>query len=258
MKRYFILATLFCCFIAPATAQTQATPATPATPSRPAFRPYSKTFYTAHTELFAEYRPLILNTPARFTAHLTNVGDVFTACTDAEVTLTLFIDGKEVWKQTLEHSVSQGVYRFPIKAETAGTGRVTIQLKKPAYSEKFTLDSVVVFADSSAAAGAQSRIPLNENPDEISYAKEKSWTETFATALVETSHKHIIVKQTAILMENGTSYVLVQDDPEHFRKQQVETGERIDKSVVIEMGLHSGERIVVLGADKISVAAMRR
>lgn len=221
------------------------------TPARSPLRAIASTQYTAHTELFAEFRPLLLNIPARFTAHLTQIGESFKPYTDAEVTLTLTIDGKIAWQQTQTKPVAAGIYRFPVKAEITGTGTVTIALKMPTYSEQFIVENVTVYADEATALASQSKQPTDERINEITYVKEKSWLETFATAPVSKVKKTIIVPQTAILTENAISYVFVQNDPEHFRKQVVSLGKSKNGQISITNGLKLGDRIVTLGADKI-------
>lgn len=220
-------------------------------PARSPLRAITNTQYTEHTELFAEFRPLLLSVPARFTAHLTQIGESFKAYTDAEVTLTLTIDGKEAWKQTLTKPVANGIYRFPIKSETTGTGKVTIDLKMPTYSEQFIVENVTVYADEASALAIQNKLPVEERINEIAYTKEKSWLENFATAPVAKVKKNIIVPQSAILTENEKAYIYVQRDPEHFRKQEIKIGKSVNGTTKITSGLVLGDRIVILGADKI-------
>jgi multidrug efflux pump subunit AcrA (membrane-fusion protein) len=221
-------------------------------PARSPLRAIGNTQYTPHTELFAEFRPLLVNVPARFTAHLTQVGETFKPYTQAEVTLTLTINGALAYQETLKQPVAPGIYRFPVKSEVAGTGKVTIALKMPTYSEEFMIENVTVYADEAAAlAAGLGQITEPAVPGEVIYYKEKSWLETFATAPVSIVKKAILIPQTAIVTENGTSFVYVQSDPEHFRKQVVQTGQQQNNTIEVKSGLQAGNRIVTLGADKI-------
>lgn len=256
-----ILITLFSALVLPVVAQNATAPTSQTlpgqtAPARSPLRAIGNTQYTPHTELFAEYRPLLVNAPGRFTAHLTQVGELFKPYTDAEVTLTLTIDGKTAYQETVKKPAAPGTYRFPVKSEATGTGTVTIALTMPTYSETFTIDNVTVYADEPAALVAQGKTPGEAVTGEITYAKEKSWFEPFATAPVGPAIKKakgaLMVPQTAVLTDQGVAYVLVQRDPEHFRKQTVQTGKRVGNTVEITGGLQPGERIVTIGANKIN------
>src|SRR4051812_49209819 len=59
----------------------------------PALSAMTRTLYTATTELFAEFRPLIVGEPTRLTAHLTRVGERFRPYTEGSVKLTLTVAG---------------------------------------------------------------------------------------------------------------------------------------------------------------------
>jgi hypothetical protein len=248
----FLIALSLLAFSSPVFAQTPTAPTSQTAPARSPFRVIDHTEYTPHTELFAEFRPLLLNVPGRFTAHLTNTDGPFKPYTDAEVTLTLTLDGKTAYQETQTKPATPGIYRFPVKSETTGKGRITLTLKTPAYTETFAVENVAVYADEAAAlAAGMGRTNEPAEPGMVTYYKEKSWLETFATAPVMVAKKAIVVPQTAILSENGASFVYVQTDPEHFRKQAVTLGKAKGDSVAVETGLKAGDRVVTQGADKL-------
>lgn len=245
LKKTLFVAFLFCVIGIKSIAQTATAIV------RSPLKAIANTQYTAHSELFAEFRPLLQNVPARFTAHLTQIGESFKPYTDAEVKLSLTIDGKQAWQQTQTKPVAEGIYRFPVKSEIAGTGTVTISLKMPTYSEQFIIENVTVYADEATALSKQSKVSEEESVGEITYYKEKSWLETFATAPVGKVKKNIVVPQSAIQTEKGATYVFVQSDPEHFRKQPVKLGKSLSGNTIIISGLKLGDRVITLGADKV-------
>ena len=63
----------------------------------------TRTAYSKNTELFSEWRPLIVGQATRLTAHLTRIGDRFTPYVEGKVTLTLTIETVTV-KAGLEHT----------------------------------------------------------------------------------------------------------------------------------------------------------
>lgn len=220
------------------------------TPARSNFRAYSNTQYTANSELFGEYRPLIQNQPGRFTAHLTKTGELFKAYTDAEVTLTLTIDGKTAFQQTLTTPAAPGTYRFTVSSPISGKGTATIALKTSAYSEAFTMKDVEVFSDSAAAKAAQGMIP-NRPEGLTGYVKEKSWLVNFATETVSIKGNTIMIPKAAVIKKDDQVFVFVQYDPENFKKQTVHLGKEDGNKIIITNGLSAGDRIVVTGAEAV-------
>ncbi|MES2267414.1 MAG: hypothetical protein V4520_11675 [Bacteroidota bacterium] len=189
----------------------------------------------------------MLNSPNRFTAHLTMTGETFKPYTDAEVKLTLTIGGQTAWQQTLKQPTAPGTYRFPVQSAIAGTGQITIELKTTTFTEKFVVKNVTVYTDTAAAITAQKTMPT-EPEGLIPFTKERSWVETFVTAIVG---KSMTIPAAAVLTSDNIHYVWVQYDPEHFRKQTVTTIAGGDSQVKIKAGLRIGDRIITVGADKV-------
>ncbi|MDX8572224.1 hypothetical protein OZ666_11070 [Elizabethkingia sp. HX QKY] len=213
-------------------------------------KPISYTEYTDKSELFAEYPALVKDIPARFTAHLTRTGAHFKPYSDATVVVTLTIDGKTAYQYTNSQPESPGIYRFQMKAELAGKGIITIDVKTADYTDHFIIKNVKVYADAASALSAKGDEPVEEQGVKT-YIKEKSWKVDFATAVVGGKRKKIYVPKTALLKDNNETAVYVQVDPENFRKQVVLTGKERDSQILITSGLQSGERIVILGAENI-------
>ncbi len=67
----------------------------------------------------------------------------------------------------------------------------------------------------------------------------------------------LVIPQSAIEMESGTSYVYLQEEPNAFIRVPVETGERMGDRVVITGGLRENSRVVVKGIFYIRSARMK-
>ncbi len=89
----------------------------------------------------------------------------------------------------------------------------------------------------------------------ISYAKERSWDEDFATAPVTVyfpgAGAIVMVPTAAITREGDVTRVYVQRTPERFELREVKARRTLGDRIEITSDLREGERIVVKGADKM-------
>src|SRR3954454_7713617 len=94
-------------------------------PSPPAqLSAVTHTAYSKNTELFAEWRPLIVGEATRLTAHLTHTSrDGFKPYAEGKVTLTLTVEAV-VANATAEGPERPGVFRLNVTPQKAGTGRI--------------------------------------------------------------------------------------------------------------------------------------
>jgi hypothetical protein len=103
-------------------------------------------------------------------------------------------------------------------------------------------------ADGTSGAAASSG-------DLISYAKERSWEEDFATAPVVVyfpgTANIVMAPAIAIVREGDATRVYVQRTPERFELRDVKTRRTVGDRVEVINGLRAGERIVVRGAEKM-------
>ena len=214
---------------------------TPASAPQP--RAVTRTIYTRSTELFAEWQPLVVGQPTRLTAHLTHTGDRFRPYTEGTTTLTLTVEG-EAANAKADAPERPGVFRLNVTPTKAGTGRLIIDVEAGAGRQHFVMDGVPVYA--------------NEAPEEeglISFAKERSWEQDFATAPATVyfpgAGNILTVPATALLHDGDKTLIYVQRTPERFELRQVRTRRTFGTAIEIVNGLKEGERIVVLGADKM-------
>jgi len=213
-------------------------------------RAVTRTLYSSNTELFAEWRPLVVGEATRLTAHLTRIGDRFRPYTEGKVTLTLTVEGVTA-NAVADGPEPPGVFRLNVTPTKAGAGRIVIDVAAATGPGHFVIDDVPVHVDVKAALA-------KEAPAEtglISYAKERSWEEDFATARVTTYFRGagqiVVVPAAAIVQDGETTHVYVQRTPERFELRDVKTRRTIGDVIEITSGLRDGERIVVRGADKM-------
>ena len=65
----------------------------------------------------------------------------------------------------------------------------------------------------------------------------------------------ISVPKSALVEEQGTWFVFLKKDAEHYAKREVTLGRSNGVCVEVIAGLHPGEEIVVKGASQIRLAA---
>jgi hypothetical protein len=219
-------------------------------PPIPQPRAVTRTIYTQNTELFAEWRPLVVGQATRLTAHLTRTVDRFLPYAEGKVTLTLTVDGATT-NAAADGPERPGVFRLNVTPAKAGTGRVVIDVAAATGLRHFVFDDVPVYADVRAALAGE----LPAETGLVSYAKERSWEEDFATAPVTAlfggAARIIAVPSLAIVRDGATTRVYVQRTPERFELRAVLTRRTFGDSVEIASGLREGDRIVVRGADKM-------
>jgi len=219
-------------------------------PATPDVAAVTRTAYSGRTELFAEWRPFVVGQATRLTAHLTHTGDRFQAFDEGTVTLTLTIEDVKL-TATANAPERAGVFRLNVTPTKDGTARMVIDIASATGTEHFTIADVPIYADAAAAIAAQ-------KPGEaglISYAKERSWNEDFATAQVAARFQGpgrvLLVPATAVIHDGNDTYVFVQHTPERFEFRHVSVGRTFGNLVQVTNGLADVERVVVRGADKL-------
>ena len=92
------------------------------------------------------------------------------------------------------------------------------------------------------------------------FAKERSWSEDFATAPVTSRYqgRMLLVPSTAVVREGTSTSIYVQHTPERFEFRQVTIGQTFGNLVQVTNGLRYGDRVVVRGTDKMAPTMKRQ
>lgn len=148
------------------------------------------TLYSDKTELFVEFKPLVVGELSRFAAHFTKLGETFTALQEGTITLSLIVHDKGI-RQTSEKPSTPGIFRLALKPTTPGTGRLIFDIRTEEYTDRIVIDSVRVFADEKAAQAA----PVEEAPEGgVTFLKEQAWKIEFATEEIQPQPFHEVIK----------------------------------------------------------------
>ncbi|MEJ7738325.1 MAG: efflux RND transporter periplasmic adaptor subunit [Chitinophagaceae bacterium] len=152
----------------------------------------SYTLYTDKTELFVEFKPLVVGTTSRFAAHLTKLGENFLPVTEGSVTVSLIIDNKGI-KNAATAPSSPGIFRLALQPGESGVGKLTFNITTKEFTDQIIIDSIEVFSNKKTAIADQ---PKEATGSGISYLKEQAWKIEFANAPVRRQTIYNVVKAT--------------------------------------------------------------
>lgn len=158
--------------------------------------PLVYTLYTGKSELFVEFKPLVVGQTSKFAAHLTKLGENFLPYTEGTVTVSL-IQGNKGLKNTATSPSSPGIFRLALQPAQAGLGKLVFDIQTKEFTDKIIIDSVQVYADEKTAIAAQ---PAEAAGSDISYLKEQAWKVEFANAPVQKETMFDVVKATGEIL----------------------------------------------------------
>jgi len=139
------------------------------------------THYAELTELFVEYRPLVMGKNRRFDAHLTWLGD-YRAVTEGTLTAELTWPDGTVDRAEAGPSDVEGIFRPLLTASKSGKAQLRLVLDSPRGVSSHDLGEVTVWATSEEGPEAA---PAEEEIDgAIAFTKEVQWRIPFLTEAV--------------------------------------------------------------------------
>ena len=154
------------------------------------------TLYTDKTEIFVEFKPLIVGRTSKFAAHFTQLGEKFKAITDGSVTVSL-IGGKKQLTDKAEKPSSPGIFRLALKPENSGTYQLVFDIQTKEFTDKIIISSISVYPDAKTALENRQEQTIGE---EIVYLKEQAWKIDFANMEVKIGPFTEIIKTTGQIL----------------------------------------------------------
>lgn len=135
------------------------------------------TLYSDKTELFVEFKPLVVGMETKFAAHFTMLGENFLPVTEGSVTLQLTgsAGNQEIVSTTPSNP---GIFRLVMTPTSAGEYTLIFNVTTPTYKDTVVIEHVVVYADEQSAIAAHP--PEAGGGNEITYLKEQAWKIEFA------------------------------------------------------------------------------
>ena len=163
------------------------------------------TLYTDKTELFVEFKPLVVGSKSNFAAHFTILGEQFLPLTTGKITVSLIVGDRGI-RNSANSASSPGIFRLALAPKTAGEGTLVFDIQTENYTDQIVIDNVMVFADEHAALENRTETALS---DEITYLKEQAWKVEFAnTSVIKTAFSDIIKTSGQLLPAPGDEMVI--------------------------------------------------
>ncbi|MDT8437505.1 MAG: efflux RND transporter periplasmic adaptor subunit [Wenzhouxiangellaceae bacterium] len=133
------------------------------------------TDYTASSELFVEFSPLVVGRGSRFAAHITRLQD-FQPLREGRLDVALRRDGQTVARFRVDQPTRDGLFTPTVTPRDPGEFELLIEVDAPGLQVVHELGIFRVFADAASARA------VTESPSgTISYLKEAQWRSPFAT-----------------------------------------------------------------------------
>jgi membrane fusion protein, heavy metal efflux system len=174
-------------------------------PGETGLQALSYTLYTNKSELFVEFKPLVVGQTSKFAAHLTKLSENFLPFTEGEVTVSLVVNEKGI-KQVANAPSSPGIFRLALQPTQAGKGKLIFDIRTKEFTDQFIIDNISIYADEKTAIAAQ---PAETGGNEISFLKEQAWKIEFANTAVRKETIYDIVKATGEIIPSPGEQVTV-------------------------------------------------
>ena len=158
------------------------------------------TIWTDKTELFVEFPALIVGNGSKFAAHFT-VLDKHQPVREGSVTVSLIKDGKGI-RNKADAPSSPGIFSPAIQPKEAGNYQLVFELTTPEYSDKISIDDVMVYATTDEAIKA---LGTEEDGAGISFLKEQAWKIDFQTAPVVSGKIYDVINTSGVWMTSPGS-----------------------------------------------------
>ncbi len=158
--------------------------------------PLAYTLYTDKTELFVEFKPLIVGKISKFAAHFTQLDESFKAVTEGSVTVSL-IGNKKQSTDKAEKPSSPGIFRLALSPENSGTYQLVFDIQTKEFTDKIMIENTTVYPDIKTALANQQEQTIEE---ELVYLKEQAWKIDFANMEVKRQPFTEIIKTTGQIL----------------------------------------------------------
>jgi len=197
------------------------------------------TLYSDKTELFVEFKPLVVGQQTKFAAHFTRLGENFTSLDSGKITLSLIVNDKGL-RQSNDKASSPGIFRLALNPTIAGMGKLVFDIDAPDYKDQIIIDPVTVYADQKAADQAVAP----ETGGSISFLKEQAWKIEFANQELKGQTFHEVIKTSGQLLAKPSDETIIT-----ARSSGVV---QWNDEVVVGASVQQGKRLFVISSGNLA------
>lgn len=165
-------------------------------PKSNSLEPLAYTIYTKNTELFVEFKPLVVGSTSKFAAHFTILDENFKPLNNAKITVSLLVGEKGI-KNTVNAPSSPGIFRLALEPTIAGTGTLIFDIVAKNYTDKIIIENIMVYPDEKTVLEKQ---PEPTESGDISYLKEQAWKIDFANVAVKKQKFNDVIKTSGQIL----------------------------------------------------------
>ena len=186
--------------------------------------------FSARTEWFIEYTPLIAGETSSWLIHLTQLGDGKPVNAET-VRLRMAFPGRETVDVKAVRRQA-GIYAVDVPARTAGDAQVSLLFAASAYSDTVRTTDIRVFASRRDAQ----KHPGNAEEEGIVFTREQAWKMDFRTDPVRMMPFSAVIKTTGHLLSHPDLEAEVPATASgvlSFRGKPMLPGQRVSKGEVL-------------------------
>lgn len=186
------------------------------------------TIWTAKSELFMEYPPLVAGQPARYAVHLTKLGD-FTPLTEGKPSIEFIsVAGGSRTVVPGNPPSRPGAFRVEGNSPAAGQYKWALIVEAPGLQDRHELGTITVFPDE-ASAIADAEKNAHEDPAAIAYLKEPQWANGFGTVPVQEAELRRSIRVPAVIepLTGGEAVVGAPADGRFVSRTLLTIGDRV-------------------------------
>lgn len=167
--------------------------------------PVAYTLYSEKSELFVEFKPLIVGEISGFAAHFTVLGSSFTPLKEGKITVSLVTEDSGI-RNIADSASSPGIFRLSLKPLKPGKSKLVFDIVAKNFTDQIVINEVTVYPDAAAALAQQK---VSEVANDISFLKEQAWNIDFANEPVRrTNFREILKTSGQVLPAPGDETVI--------------------------------------------------
>jgi cobalt-zinc-cadmium efflux system membrane fusion protein len=167
--------------------------------------PVAYTLYSEKSELFVEFRPLIVGKISGFAAHFTVLGKSFSPLEEGKVTVSL-ITGENGIRNVADSASSPGIFRLSLEPLKPGKSKLVFDIVTKDFTDQIVINDITVYPDGAAALAQQK---ISDVANDISFLKEQAWNIDFANEPVRrTNFREILKSSGQVLAAPGDETVI--------------------------------------------------